>query len=491
MALDTSIALGVKNPQFQTIDPMTVYNAMQEQQYNALRSRLVEQQMAQNALAMQNTMEDRRAAAAKAAQERAQAAELKRLFQSGYQPAKNPVMGPGTVQGPTPAGFDYEGVKNKLIGGGNVNAFKTVSELQEQEANRLKAQRAAENESSTGAKIRAETEGFNLKNIDTQLAQISSTIDQALTLDDVYAQYRAAPDALAARGQTPDTAIKAFNNRVAQLTQGGLQPDQAFAQAKMEAAKGAMAVQKQLSDLATAQAGRTELVTGADGTTYMLDKVTGVAKPATVGAPAGTPTVAEAPALAGAPLKTAPKGQLTAAQKARLKGETADDFTAATEALRYVQDIERNLEGLEKTDISGATGYQSLLPSFNKDTLRAENDMKNLEGQLTALGRALASTSGKLGNLAVQEYEFLRQQVAAFDPYKGEDATREQLAKIKTSMRRLSNTVRDRYSRAYGDEDNPFPQFRELPKNIGEEPVAAETPLSGTTSNGIPFSIQP
>ena len=174
MAIDTSIALGVKTPQFQTIDPMTVYNAMQEQQYNALRSRLVEQQMAQNALAMQNTMEDRRAAAAKAALKRRQQEELLRTFRGGYQPAKNPVMGPGTIQGATPAGFDYEGVKNKLIGAGNVGAFKTVSELQEQEANRLKAQRAAENESATGAKTQAETKGLDLKNIDTRLATIKS-----------------------------------------------------------------------------------------------------------------------------------------------------------------------------------------------------------------------------------------------------------------------------------------------------------------------------
>lgn len=248
MAIDTSIALGVRPPQFQTIDPMTIYQAMEGQRLNALRERALEQEMQRNALIMQNTMEDRRAAAAKAAAARREQEELIRLFQSGRIEAKNPVMGPGTIQGSTPASFDYEGVKNKLIGAGNVGAFKTVSELQEQEAKRLQAQRAAENESATGAKIRAETEGFNLKNIDTQLAQISSTIDQALTLDDVYAQYRAAPDALAVRGQTPETAIKAFNDRVAQLTQGGLRPDQAFAQAKMEAAKGAMAVQKQLSD---------------------------------------------------------------------------------------------------------------------------------------------------------------------------------------------------------------------------------------------------
>jgi hypothetical protein len=174
MALDTSIALGVKNPQFQTIDPMTVYNAMQEQQYNALRGRALEQQMAQNALAMQNTMEDRRAAAAQAAQARRQADELRRMIQGGVIPAKNAMMGPGTIQGSTPAGYDFEGVKNRLIGAGNVSGFEAMSKLQQQEADRLKSQLAVETERRTGGKIQAETEGLDLKNIDTRLTTIKS-----------------------------------------------------------------------------------------------------------------------------------------------------------------------------------------------------------------------------------------------------------------------------------------------------------------------------
>ena len=355
MALDTSIALGVKNPQFQTIDPMTIYQAMEGQRLNALRERALEQEMQRNALIMQNTMEDRRAAAAKAALERRQQEELLRTFRGGYQPAKNPVMGPGTIQGATPAGFDYEGVKNKLIGAGNVGAFKTVSELQEQEANRLKAQRAAENESATGAKTQAETEGFNLKNIDTQLARISSTIDQALTLDDVYAQYRAAPDALAARGQTPDTAIKAFNDRVAQLTQGGLQPDQAFAQAKMEAAKGAMAVQKQLSELATAQAGRTDVITGADGNAYLLDKSTGAVRMA--GAPA-----AGAPA-AGAPAASAPT-PFRAAPTTEAQIKLAAQREALPAAIETAELTLKQLEGMVGSKNLGTEGNVPEHPGF-------------------------------------------------------------------------------------------------------------------------------
>ena len=479
MAIDTSIALGVKTPQFQTIDPMTIYSAMEDQRMNALRERALEQDMQRNALIMQNTMEDRRAAAAKVAQERAQAAEFSRILQGGYKPAKNAIMGPGTIQGATPASFDFEGVKNKLIGAGNVGAFKTVSELQEQEANRLKAQRAADTESATRTKIETETKGFDLANVAKQFDIINAGVDRAVTPDAMYALYRAVPDALATRGQTPETAIKAFNDRVAELTKT-LPPDQAFAQARMEVANGAMAVQKQISDIATAQAGRTDVITGADGTTYMLDKVTGVAKPATVAAPAGAS--AGAPAAAGEPVKVAPKGGLTENQKMQLKARTSDDFGMATETLRYVQDIERDIKSIADADISGATGYQSYFPSFKTDTIRAEKTLTELRDKVGALGRTLASMSGKLGNLAVQEYEFLRQQVALIDPTAGEKDVKSQLAKAGTSMKRIANTVRDRYSREYGGEDNPFPQFRELPKEVGADTKTGAAGTSGMST---------
>ena len=302
MPLDTSIALGAQAPQFKTLDPMTIYQAMQDQRVNALREQMLQQEMAKNAMVMQNTMEDRRLAAAQAAQARRQADELKRMIQGGFTPGKNAIMGPGTIQGSTPASYDYEGVKNKLIGAGNVGGFELISKLEQQEADRLKAQRAAETERLTGGKIQAETQGINLGNVTKQFDIINAGVDRAVTPDAMYALYRAVPDALAVRGQTPETAIKAFDDRVAELSKT-LPPDQAFAQARMEVANGAMAVQKQLSELATAKAGRTDVITGSDGNTYMLDKTTGTVTPTTMVAPAGAPATAgvAAPAPAGAP----------------------------------------------------------------------------------------------------------------------------------------------------------------------------------------------
>lgn len=173
------------------------------------------------------------------------------------------------------------------------------------------------------------------------------------------------------------------------------------------------------------------------------------------------------------------KGQLTEAQKLREKRATADDYNMATTALRDIQDVTRTVDKLASTDLGGVTGYASVVPSLSETSLKAESDIESLKGKMTALAKTLSAASGKLGNLAVAEYQMLRDQIAAFDPYRGEAATRQQLNDIKTTMSRIENSVRDVYSRTYGGEDNPFTQFRELPGEIGTS--SAKTQFEGFT----------
>lgn len=72
MPLDTSIPLGVQAPQFKDYS-----QDIAEQQMNALRAQVLQQNMQQNALTMQNTMEDRRRAEAARQQSAAEKAALK------------------------------------------------------------------------------------------------------------------------------------------------------------------------------------------------------------------------------------------------------------------------------------------------------------------------------------------------------------------------------------------------------------------------------
>lgn len=186
--------------------------------------------------------------------------------------------------------------------------------------------------------------------------------------------------------------------------------------------------------------------------------------------PAPAPAVAPPAARPSAPVVVKPPiGGLTEAQKFKIKSDTSKDYTAATETLRNVQDIMRSVDELKKADLSGVTGYASKLPSVTKESTIAESNIATLKGRMTALAKTLSAATGKLGNLAVQEYQMLQDQIANFDPYKGEAATRKQLDDITTTMKRIENSVRDTYSKEYSGEDNPFPQFRELPGNIGAD----------------------
>jgi hypothetical protein len=252
MPIDTSIALGVRPIQLQTLDPMSIYSAMEEQRYNALRERALEQQMAQNALTMQNAMEDRRAAAAQAAQERRRAAEFAGYIRSGYTPGKEAVMGPGTVQGSTPASYNPDRVLNALYAKGDPALLTAFSNLQEQFGKQREIEAKATGQGLTNVKTQAETLGVLTDNqkkqieaADAQLKQMSVGIGSALSPEAVHALYKANPAALAVRGMTPDKAIEIFDRRVAEFNASG---GNGFDRARMEVERGIFDTAKQLSD---------------------------------------------------------------------------------------------------------------------------------------------------------------------------------------------------------------------------------------------------
>lgn len=160
MPTDNAIALGVQSPQFKTLDPMTIYQAMQDQRVNALREQMYQQEMAKNAMTMQNTMEDRKAAAANAAAAKAALARRNAILgQFGTTDAAVGERGAG-YSGTGANADPYDFVRNKLIRSGDVGEAANIAELQ--------------NKTLTGQKTAAETKGFDLKNIDTRLATIKS-----------------------------------------------------------------------------------------------------------------------------------------------------------------------------------------------------------------------------------------------------------------------------------------------------------------------------
>lgn len=168
MPLDTSIPLQIgRAPQVQALDPMTMYNAMQERQMNALRAQVLQQQMAQNALTMQNTMEDRRAAAAKAAQERAMLAQRKNILsQFGTTDAAIGQRGAG-YSGTGVEADPYAYVRNKLVATGDLGTAEDIAKIQ-------KEQLAGEESKAKIPGFKAESAEKNTKAIDARLSQLKS-----------------------------------------------------------------------------------------------------------------------------------------------------------------------------------------------------------------------------------------------------------------------------------------------------------------------------
>lgn len=488
MPIDPSIALGVRPVQLQTIDPMTIYSAMENQRMNALREQALQQDMQRNALIMQNTMEDRRAAAAQAALARRQQEEFKRMVQAGYQPPKTAVMGPGTIQGDTPASYDYEGVKNRLIGSGNLTGYEALSKAQEQEANRLKAQLAARNEGFTGNKIQAETQGLNLKNADTQLAQVASSIDRAPTMEAVYAIYSAVPDALAVRGQTPETAIQAFNAHVAELSKT-MPPNEAFAQARRDVANGAMATQKQLSEIATAQKPEIKNVSGVGMVT--INPYTAEGKRVTVDGQPLSATTSEIPELK--------KGERWNAEKQRVEAtEGSDiyiaqsqkhgkDFNAvntvksATDAA--LANIDKILapenESAFNSNFGGYNAYATRMQSGPTQTIGAAID--SLRSTMKATGAQLMrSQGGAVGSITEREWPILEGMVASLNPLMPEKDAREIIANVRQRLANLNDISKETYDATWGNT-----QYYN-PKIGGGKTGGATSGASATTPSGVP-----
>lgn len=467
MAIDTSIALGVRPPQFQTIDPMTIYSAMENRRMNALRERALEQEMQRNALIMQNTIEDRRAAAARAAAARREQEELIRLFQGGYQPAKNPVMGPGTIQGATPAGFDYEGVKNKLIGAGRIDAFKTVSELQEQEAKRREAEAKATGQGFTNTKTQAETLGVLTENqkkmvelADAQLKQISMGIDRAPSIEAVNMLYDANPEALAVTGKTPAQAKAIFAQRAAEV---------GFDRARMEVANGVMAVQKQLSD-------EIKTLDSSQGTLEYRPG-TGVARPIVIegaqgSAPqAGQPTTAPAP-RAGEVVR--PK--LTDAEvKAQAAKETLPEAIASGEQMLA------NIEAMVGSSNLGTGGNVPEHPGFKG-----------------GVGFSFPPFQGYFSGTDVSDFnERLKQTqgaafLKAYETLKGTGQITEKEGEKATAAINRMNAAQSEKEFIQAAKEFYTLVSAGVARAKGKlAPESSAAPLSGTTSNGISFTIQP
>ena len=155
---------------------------------------------------------------------------------------------------------------------------------------------------------------------------------------------------------------------------------------------------------------------------------------------------------------------LTDLQKQGLKKDFAADTSKIKAAVDTADEMEKLTDDLVgNTDkkikphpgLGGITGYQGLLPSFAESPVtsgnaaKAEQKLETFKGKIKALGRSIASLDGKLGNMAVQEWQMVSDSVQAIKPTAGN--LEEQMRDAVRQARLLAKNLRDKFDLTYED----------------------------------------
>jgi hypothetical protein len=195
---------------------------------------------------------------------------------------------------------------------------------------------------------------------------------------------------------------------------------------------------------------------------------------ATAAAPGGkppvgyrfTPTGDLEPIPGGPAARAAEPKPLTPAQEVKRRDTLGKEFKSATAALQTTQDVLDSISFVRaEPGLSRATGFTgTFLPSIPEGAAAsAETRLKNLEGKVTALGKAQAAATGAIGSIANQEWQILRDQIAAIDRTKGTGPLLKQLELVELQAQGAMARIRDAYQRQFGEDFERFPQFSDLP----------------------------
>lgn len=169
MPLDTSIPLQVQVPQYGNFAATAA-----DQRLNALREQAMQQEMARNAMLMQNSIEDRRLAAAQRAQAAAQAADERRrlneyrgiLGNFGVTPAVTGQRGV-SYSGTGVPNDPYAPIQNELLRRGFVPQAEELAKLQKEQL--------------AGEESKAKIPGFQAESSEKQTKAEVAKLDAAVT----------------------------------------------------------------------------------------------------------------------------------------------------------------------------------------------------------------------------------------------------------------------------------------------------------------------
>jgi len=141
------------------------------------------------------------------------------------------------------------------------------------------------------------------------------------------------------------------------------------------------------------------------------------------------------------------------------KSDFANDYKSAKASLQAINNLKTKVDtlakttGFQKTMNTGA--YMTAIPNTPLASLTGAYDFQNkfddVVSAVTTFGREIASMSGKLGNMAAQEWENVAGSVANMVPSKMSSADLDrQLNSIATQLAIAENNVRNAYELEYG-----------------------------------------
>jgi hypothetical protein len=182
---------------------------------------------------------------------------------------------------------------------------------------------------------------------------------------------------------------------------------------------------------------------------------------------------------------------LTPVQAAARRDKVGKEFKSATAALQTTQDVLDSISFVRaEPGLSRATGFTgTFLPSIPEGAAAsAETRLKNLEGKVTALGKAQAAATGAIGSIANQEWQILRDQIAAIDRTKGTGPLLKQLELVELQAQGAMARIRDAYQRQFGEDFERFPQFSDLPPPKSSFTIKPPTGGAAPAGSGVDTS---
>ena len=151
---------------------------------------------------------------------------------------------------------------------------------------------------------------------------------------------------------------------------------------------------------------------------------------------------------------------LTPQQQVKFEKQISDSATSLQSTISTMDQIAGAVANVRASKGLGArTGYSGYIPEWAQgaEAMTAENRINTLKGKVTQMGKAMATMSGAIGPMAVQEWKIVSDAVNAIGPEAGNFD--EQLQNVLDQAVGAKTRIADAYDRQYSDYYEKYPQY--------------------------------